>query len=96
MGRTKKIACRNCASARHLQQSARFSPEITCALPRVALTWMLVDCLSGKEKVMTLTIRKAMVLGLMGSIPLPGNIVLVANWRSERGGTGPEAFGRST
>lgn len=34
---------------------------------------------------MTLTIRKAIVLGLIGSILLLGNIVLVANWLSERG-----------
>ena len=34
---------------------------------------------------MTLTIRKAVVLGLIGSILLLGNIVLVANWLSEKG-----------
>ena len=34
---------------------------------------------------MSLTIRKAIVLGLIGSILLLGNIVLVANWLSERG-----------
>jgi len=34
---------------------------------------------------MTLTIRKAIVLGLIGSVLLLGNIVLVANWLSERG-----------
>jgi hypothetical protein len=47
---------------------------------------MLVEYLFGKEIVMTLTIRKAIVLGLIGSILLLGNIVLVANWLSERGG----------
>jgi hypothetical protein len=46
---------------------------------------MLVDCLFGKENVMTLTMRKAIVLGLIGSILLLGNIMLVANWLSERG-----------
>ena len=34
---------------------------------------------------MTLTIRKAIVLGLIGSILLLGNIVLVANWLAEHG-----------
>ena len=34
---------------------------------------------------MTLTIRKVVVLGLIGSILLLGNIVLVANWLSESG-----------
>jgi hypothetical protein len=46
---------------------------------------MLVECLFGKENVMTLTIRKAIVLGLIGSILLLGNIVLVANWLAEHG-----------
>jgi hypothetical protein len=46
---------------------------------------MLVECLFGKENVMTSAIRKAIVLGLIGSILLLGNIVLVANWLSERG-----------
>ena len=34
---------------------------------------------------MSLTIRKAIVLGLTGSILLLGNIVLVANWLSQKG-----------
>lgn len=34
---------------------------------------------------MSLTIRKVIVLGLIGSILLLGNIVLVANWLSEQG-----------
>lgn len=34
---------------------------------------------------MTLTIRKAVVLGLIGSILLLGNIVLVTNWLAEHG-----------
>ena len=34
---------------------------------------------------MSLMIRKVIVLGLIGSILLLGNIVLVANWLSERG-----------
>ena len=34
---------------------------------------------------MSLTIRKIIVLGLIGSILLLGNIVLVANWLSEKG-----------
>ena len=34
---------------------------------------------------MSLTIRKAIVLGLIGSILLLGNIVLVASWLSEKG-----------
>jgi hypothetical protein len=38
-----------------------------------------------KEIVMSLTIRKVIVLGLIGSILLLGDIVLVANWLSERG-----------
>jgi len=38
--------------------------------------------LFGKEKVMTLTIRKMVVLGLIGSILLPGNILFVANWHA--------------
>jgi hypothetical protein len=46
---------------------------------------MLVECLFRKENVMTLTIRKAIVLGLIGSILLLGNIVLVANWLAEKG-----------
>jgi hypothetical protein len=46
---------------------------------------MLVECLFGKENVMTLTIRKAIVLGLVGSILLLGNIVLVTNWLAEHG-----------
>ena len=36
---------------------------------------------------MTLTIRKAIVLGLIGSILLLGNILLVANWLAEHGVT---------
>ncbi len=34
---------------------------------------------------MSLTIRKVVVLGLIGSILLLGNIVLVANWLAEHG-----------
>ena len=34
---------------------------------------------------MTLRIRKAIVLGLIGSILLLGNVLLVANWLSEHG-----------
>ena len=34
---------------------------------------------------MSLTIRKAIVLGLIGSILLLGNIVLVTNWLAEHG-----------
>jgi hypothetical protein len=34
---------------------------------------------------MSLTIRKVIVLGLIGSILLLGNILLVANWLSEHG-----------
>ncbi len=34
---------------------------------------------------MSLTIRKAVVLGLIGSILLLGNILFVASWLSERG-----------
>ena len=34
---------------------------------------------------MSLTIRKAIVLGLTGSVLLLGNIVLVASWLSEKG-----------
>ncbi len=34
---------------------------------------------------MTLTIRKIIVLGLIGSVLLAGNILFVANWLSERG-----------
>lgn len=34
---------------------------------------------------MSLTIRKAVVLGLIGSVLLLGNILFVANWLSERG-----------
>ncbi len=34
---------------------------------------------------MTLTIRKMVVLGLIGSILLLGNILFVANWLSEKG-----------
>jgi len=34
---------------------------------------------------MTLTIRKIMILGLVGAIFLIGNILLVANWLSEKG-----------
>jgi hypothetical protein len=34
---------------------------------------------------MSLTIRKVVVLGLIGSILLLGNIVLVANWLAEKG-----------
>ena len=34
---------------------------------------------------MSLTIRKAVVLGLIGSILLLGNILFVANWLAERG-----------
>jgi hypothetical protein len=41
--------------------------------------------LFGKEKVMSLTIRKAVVLGLIGSVLLLGNILFVANWLSEKG-----------
>jgi hypothetical protein len=33
----------------------------------------------------SLTIRKVIVLGLIGSILLLGNILLVVNWLSERG-----------
>ncbi len=34
---------------------------------------------------MSLTIRKAIVLGLIGSVLLLGNILLVASWLAERG-----------
>jgi hypothetical protein len=34
---------------------------------------------------MSLTIRKAIVLGLIGSILLLGNVLFVANWLAERG-----------
>jgi hypothetical protein len=34
---------------------------------------------------MSLTIRKAIVLGLIGSVLLLGNILFVANWLAERG-----------
>jgi len=34
---------------------------------------------------MSLTLRKVIVLGLIGSILLLGNILLVANWLAERG-----------
>ncbi len=34
---------------------------------------------------MTLTTRKIIVLGLIGSILMLGNVVLVANWLSEHG-----------
>ena len=34
---------------------------------------------------MTLTIRKIMVLGLIGTILLLGNILLVADWLAEKG-----------
>jgi len=34
---------------------------------------------------MSLTIRKIMVLGLIGTILLMGNILFVANWLSEKG-----------
>ena len=34
---------------------------------------------------MSLTMRKVMVLGLIGSILLLGNVVLVANWLAEHG-----------
>ena len=34
---------------------------------------------------MSLTIRKAIVLGLIGSILLLGNILFVANWLTEKG-----------
>ena len=34
---------------------------------------------------MSLTIRKAIVLGLIGAILLLGNIILVANWLAEKG-----------
>ena len=34
---------------------------------------------------MSLTIRKAVVLGLIGSILLLGNILFVANWLAEKG-----------
>ena len=34
---------------------------------------------------MSLTIRKAVVLGLIGSILLLGNILFVANWLTEKG-----------
>ena len=36
---------------------------------------------------MTLTIRKIIVLGLIGSVLLIGNILFVANWLSEKGVT---------
>ena len=34
---------------------------------------------------MTLTIRKIIVLGLIGTVLLIGNILFVANWLSEKG-----------
>ena len=34
---------------------------------------------------MSLTIRKIMVLGLIGTLVLMGNILFVANWLSEKG-----------
>ena len=34
---------------------------------------------------MSLTLRKVMVLGLIGSILLLGNVLLVANWLAEHG-----------
>ena len=36
---------------------------------------------------MSLTIRKIIVLGLIGSVLLIGNILIVANWLSEKGVT---------
>jgi len=46
---------------------------------------MLVERLLGKENVMTPAIRKVIVLGLIGSILLLCNILLVANWLAEHG-----------
>ena len=46
---------------------------------------MLVECRNWKGYEMSLTIRKAIVLGLIGSILLLGNIVLVTNWLAEHG-----------
>jgi len=46
---------------------------------------------------MSLTIRKAVVSGLIGAILLLGNILFVANWLAERGWSiGPGSFGQST
>ena len=45
--------------------------------------WLIIAI--GKEQVMNLTIRKIVVLGLIGSILLLGNILFVANWLSEYG-----------
>jgi hypothetical protein len=38
-----------------------------------------------KGLMMSLTIRKIIVLGLIGTLVLMGNILFVANWLSERG-----------
>jgi hypothetical protein len=46
---------------------------------------MLADYRNWKGYEMSLTIRKVIVLGLIGSILLLGNILLVANWLAERG-----------
>jgi hypothetical protein len=76
---------RNCARAPHLHQSIRFSPKSSCALSLTALTWMLSDCHCLKGYEMSLTIRKTIVLGLIGVILLLSNILFVANWLAERG-----------
>ena len=46
---------------------------------------MLIDCCNWKGYEMSLTIRKLVVLGLLGAILLLGNILLVANWLTEKG-----------
>jgi len=46
---------------------------------------MLIDCRFLKGYVMSLTIRKIIVLGLIGSVLLTANVLFVANWLADKG-----------
>ncbi len=51
----------------------------------IALPWILTNITFWKGYMMNLTIRKIIVLGLIGRLVLIGNILFVANWLSEKG-----------
>ena len=53
--------------------------------PEIAIPWILTNITFWKGYVMSLTIRKIIVLGLIGSVLLTGNVLFVANWLADNG-----------
>ena len=62
-----------------------FFPKSTCAFIFHALWWIRKCYLFGKGRMMYLTIRKIIVLGLIGIIFLVANVMVLANWLSNQG-----------